>query len=207
MLRKPEYGRILFESDSGNAGGNAGTSGASGTGTPPSSGESEAVTFTEAQQKEINRLIGQARKEGRTAAEQAAQDAETARLAVQAITDQEAKGQYETAKQALTTERDGYKAELDATKASLDAANVVIAAQVAVMKGDLPAELLGGYPETGSPLDQLAWLKDRQSVFDAAKAVAGAAGANVTRLPQTPKGGNQNATDAAYEAMKGRISI
>lgn len=175
--------------------------------TSPNQRDSDPVTFTAEQQKVVDKRMADARKEGRTAAEQEARDAETARLAAQAITDQEAKGQYETAKQALTTERDGYKTELDATKASLEAANIVIAAQVAVMKGDLPTELLGGYPEDGAPLDQLAWLKDRQAVFDAAKAVAGAAGANVTRLPQTPKGGNQNATDAAYEAMKGRISI
>lgn len=207
MLRTPAYGRIFFEADSGASGGNAAGATSPGAGTPPSTEDAGVVTFTEAQQKEINRLIGNARKEGRTAAEQAAADAETARQAEAARQAAEAKGEFETVKQSLTKERDDANAANASLKASLDAANAVVVEQVEAVKKSLPAELLTGYPADGTPLEQLAWLKDRKQVFDVAVAASGAGAANVTRLPATPGGTNQSAVDAAYDRMRNRISI
>lgn len=198
MLRKPGYGRILFEADSGASGGNAGTPDASSAVTPPSSGESDAVTFTEAQQKEINRLIGNARKEGRTAAEQAAAQVESDRQADAAREAAEAKGEFETVKQSLIGERDTAKAELVTATEQVTAYAAIVAEQVETLKQALPAELLADYPQDGTPLAQLQWLKDRQQVYEVAKTAAGVA-PNVTRLAQTPQGQSAKPGDVTKE--------
>ncbi len=154
--------------------------------TPPKTEVPAPVTFTPEQQAELDRLIGKARTEGKSAAERSAQEAKDAADAAKAITDQEAKGQYEAAKQSLEGERDTAKTDAATLKTQIDAANVVIAEQVESLKGDLPKELLTDYPADVTPLDQLVWLKREAARFEVAKAAAGVTTTNVTRLVATP---------------------
>ena len=205
MLRKPLYlGRVLFEEDSGKNPPAPNPDPTPNPVTPPKEEDGPKVTLT---QTELDARMAAARKEGKASAEKLAADAKTAADADAERKRQEAAGEYETAKAGLEKERDGFKTDLDTANTQITAYAEIVAKQVEALKGDLPAELLGDYPNDGTPLDQLVWLEGRKQVFEVAKTAAGATATNITRLPATPKGRNRNATDAAYEQMKGRVSI
>jgi len=193
MLRTPAYGRLFFcETPAGTESGGSNppatpAATTSPAATPPSTEASGEVTFTEAQQKAIDRLVGKARQEGRDAEKQANTTADEERQAEAARQAEIAKGNFEKVEADLKKERDGAKADRDSLKTSLDAANAIVSEQVEALKKDLPDELLTTFPTNGTPIDQLSYLKDRQTVFEAAKAAAGVAATNVTRLPATPK--------------------
>lgn len=187
MLRTPAYGRIFFEADTGNSAGNEATTDAattpSPTATPPTTGATDAVTFTDAQQKELDRLIGKARQEGRTAAEQAAAAAETQRQADAARQADIAKGDFEKVKTDLETERDTAKTERDGLAQKVTAYEALTTTRVAALKAELPAEAVEDFPADGDPLDQLTWLEGRKALVEK---LAPASGDTKPRVPATP---------------------
>lgn len=189
MLRKPAYGRIFFEADNGDAGGNtSGTDAAtttSTTATPPSTGESDAVTFSDAQQKEINRLIGKARQEGRDAEKQVNATAEQERQAEAARQAEIEKGNFEKVKTDLETERDGFKTERDQLTAKVDRYEALTKTRVDAIKGELPAEAVEDFPADADAIDQLEWLEGRKALL-AKLAPAAAQGNGHPRVPATP---------------------
>jgi hypothetical protein len=199
MLRKPAYGRIFFEADSGNTAGNTATTDAttttSTTATPPSTGESDAVTFTDAQQKEINRLIGKARSEGKTVAEQAAAQAEQDRQAEAARQAEIEKGNFEGVKASLEQERDGFKSERDTLAGKVDRYEALTKTRVDAIKGELPAEAVEDFPAEADAIDQLEWLDGRQKLL-AKLAPAVANGSGHPRVPATPAAQGQPKQEA-----------
>ena len=167
MLRKPEYGRLFFEAETGTGGGNAGTTGTtttSTTGTPPATGESDAVTFSEAQQKELNRLIGKARTEGRDAEKQAAQEAADAAAAAAQRDADAAKGNYESAKASLESERDAARTERDDLKTENEAITAYFSTQYAAALKELPEVITAFAPaEDASFAVKSDWLTKAQA--------------------------------------------
>lgn len=210
MLRKPFYGRLFFTPETGDGGGGnppaGGSATTSTTATPPKTEETGEVTFTEAQQREVNRLVGKARTEGRTAAEQAAQAASDAAAAEAQRTADANKGNYEAAKASLEAERDGFKTERDTLAGKVSQYEALAAKQVAALKGDLPAEALEDFPAEGEPVEQWAWLEARAALV--AKLAPAGQGQH-PRVPATPKSDSaaRNAVQEATERMRGKISI
>lgn len=185
MLTKPLYGTMFFSPDDGDGvGGSATTNTTPAPETQPQTGEKPKVEFTAEQQAVIDALIGTARKEGRTAAEQAAADAKAKADADAALAEQVKQGKFEEAETEykrqlgeLTTERDGLKEKVTAYE-------TLIAAQVDAAKAALPAEALTGYPEDADPLVRMTWLTERETLIKALGVKAN--GETPPRLPKTP---------------------
>lgn len=206
MLRTPEYGRLFFYETP--AGPEAGGSNPPATppattppaATPPSTEVPGPVTFTAEQQKELNRLIGQARSEGRTAAEQAAADAETARQAEAARQADIAKGDFEKVKTDLEGERDGFKSERDTLKTENEAITAYFSAQYAAALKDLPEVITAFAPaDDASFTEKSEWLVKAQA--QAAKIDGNPTPGN---RPNPKPGTGQRDLDAA--AQKARAS-
>lgn len=185
MLTKPLYGTMFFSPDDGDGvGGSATTNTTPAPETQPQTGEKPKVEFTAEQQAVIDALIGTARKEGRTAAEQAAADAKAKADADAALAEQVKQGKFEEAETEykrqlgeLTTDRDGLKEKVTAYE-------TLIAAQVDAAKAALPAEALTGYPADADPLVRMTWLTEREMLIKALGVKANSDG--VSRLPKTP---------------------
>lgn len=164
--------------------------------TPPKTEVPATVTFTDAQQAEINRLIGKARAEGRSAAEQAAKDAQAAADAAAKQQQLEAAGEYETAKATLTSERDALKGENEALSA-------YFATQYAAAVKDLPEFIVAFAPaEDASFAEKSAWLVKAQE--QAGKVATGTVPGN---RPNPSPGGVGDAVKQATERMRHNISI
>jgi hypothetical protein len=212
MLRTPFYGRLLFLTTPAGTeagGGNPVTplappaSGANPA-TPPKTEAPAPVTFTAEQQAEINRIVGQARQEGRTAAEQAAAQAETDRQAEAARQADIDKGNFEAAKTSLEGERDGFKAERDTLKTERDALAGYFDGQFAAALKDLPESIVAFAPaEDASFADKKAWL------VKATEQAAKLGGESKPGNGPNPKPGEKpNATvEQAADQMRGRVSI
>lgn len=107
--------------------------------TPPHKEESQKVTFSDEQQKEIDRLIGAARRDGRKAAEDDA--AEVKRKADEAA-DQQRKieaGKFDEVRQSLETERDQALAKASQFDALVEAIKPEIDAQWAALPDEVTA--------------------------------------------------------------------
>ncbi len=192
MLRKPDYGRLFFyETPAGTEAGSGNPPAATTppatthpTATPPSTEGSGPVTFTAEQQAAINKLIGDARKEGRTSAEQAAADAETARQAEATRQADIAKGDFEKVKTDLESERDGFKTERDTLAGKVERYEALTKSRVDAIKGELPAEATEDFPAEADAIDQLEWLDGRQKLL--AKLAPATQQNGHPRVPATP---------------------
>ena len=175
--------------------------------TPPSTEVPAKVTFTPEQQAAIDALIGSARKEGKAAAERAAQEAKDAADAARTRADQEAKGQYEAAKQALEGERDTAKRERDELAQRVEKYEGIAKKQVEALKGDLPGEATEDFPADADPVTQLEWLESRKALI--AKLAPATQGTGHPRVPPTPQPqGRANPTEQQMaDRMRSSISI
>lgn len=157
-------------------------------------------TLTEAQQRAVDKLVSDARLEGRRAAERAAEDAKKKLEDARAQSELEAKGEYETAKAALQSQLDTAAADLATATAKIAEYEIIAKAEVASLKESLPPEALDAFPDAADPLAQMAWLKDRAALV--AKLRPGGKGNGATApLPKTP-GGDPNAQDLGDEKFK-----
>lgn len=192
MLVKPVFGRLFFSPDDGSGGGGGGAGGQptpttappADPATPPTTGEPAKVTFTPEQQAAIDALIGTARKEGKAAAEKAANDAKAAADAERARNEAEAKGEFETVKTSLVKERDDAIGERDGLKAKVESYEKLAAARVEEAKKALPAEALEDFPADADPLAQLEWLTAREKLI--ASLGIKPNGEATPKLPKTP---------------------
>jgi hypothetical protein len=193
MLTKPIYGRQFFEADTGDGGGGGESSTDSKTDpkatteTPPKTEDTATVTFSAEQQKFIDKLMGDARKEGRQAAEKAANDAKAAADAERERQDQEAKGQYEEVKASLIQERDTAKTEADTLKARVEQYEALAAKRVDALKDELklPDEVMKRFPDDADSLVKLTWLEEQGELAKLYRTEGGGPKDGV-KLPKTP---------------------
>lgn len=108
---------------------------------PGEKGEPIEVTFTPEQQKLIDKRIGEARRDGRKAAEDAADEAKRKADAEAEVAKQVAAGEFETARKSLETDRDNAIAERDAANEKLAAIVSSLEASVNEAWKNLPAEV------------------------------------------------------------------
>lgn len=113
--------------------------------TPPKTEESPKVTFTDEQQKELNKLIANARREGKAAAEKDANDVKAKAEADAERSRQEAAGEYEKAKTTLTAERDTAASERDGYKGKLETLLADLKPEIEKAWAGLPAEVSALY--------------------------------------------------------------
>lgn len=121
------------------------TSADGNTGTPPQQEETPKVQFTAEQQAEINKMIGNARREGKQSAEAEATAAKAAAEA-EAERDRQVKaGEFEAVRASLESERDTAASERDAVKSQLEALTTAIKPGVEAEWNELPEEVVELY--------------------------------------------------------------
>lgn len=108
---------------------------------PGEKGESIEITFTPEQQKLIDKRIGEARRDGRKAAEDAAAEAKRKAEADADVARQIAAGEFDTARQAIEAERDKAIADRDAANAKLEAVVSSLETSVKEAWKTLPPEI------------------------------------------------------------------
>lgn len=128
------HGPLLAPEGNDGGGGGTGTQDGAKTADPGGTkgdgashdGNAGAVTFTAEQQREVDRIAAQARKDGKKAAEDAATATQQAAERQRQIDADVAKGEFESARQKLTgdltaaqTERDRLSAENDQLRAAM----------------------------------------------------------------------------------------
>lgn len=109
--------------------------------TPGENGDKTGITFTEDQQKAIDRMMGEARRDGRKAAEDAADEAKRKAEADAEVARQIAAGEFETARKTIEDERDAAVADRDAYKARIDTLVAAIKPTVDAAWTELPDEV------------------------------------------------------------------
>jgi hypothetical protein len=187
MLVKPTFGRLFFSPDDGDGGGGGNPATTNTTPAPetqPQTGEKPKVEFSAEQQAVIDALIGTARKEGRTAAEQAAADAKAKADADAALAEQVKQGKFEEAETEYKRQLGELTTDRDDLAEKVAAYETLIGTQVDAAKAALPAEALTGYPEDADPLTRMTWLAERETLIKALGVKANSDG--VTKLPKTP---------------------
>lgn len=174
--------------------------------TPPKTEDPQKVTFTPEQQKEIDRLMGAARSEGKTKAESDA--AEAKRLADEAADrDRLAKaGEFDKVRASLESERDTLKTDRDGLKTENDALTGYFTAQYDAAIKDLPEIITAFKPADGAGFaEKAAWLATAQ---EQAKKLNG--GSPVTKgpgfRPSPSSGGITNDQAIAEGKRSGKYS-
>ncbi len=177
------------------------------TETPPKQEEKAPVTFTAEQQSVLDKLIGDARKDGKTIAERAATDAKAQADADRLRVEQEAKGEFDKVKQSLIEERDAVKTDKNEMAAKVASYEKLALKRVEAVKAGIPAEALDDFPDDADALEQLTWLEGRAALL--AKLIPAGAATNGARVPATPQsqGVTKSEYERAVEQMRGRISI
>ncbi len=167
----------------------------------------EKPQFDDAQQKHINDLLAAERRDTETKVTQRLKDeadaAETKRQQDAARAAAEAKGEFETVKTSLISERDAAATERDALKDENAAITAYFSAQYAAALQELPEVITAFAPaEDASFAEKSAWLTKAQT--QAAKIGSDPKPGN--RPNPKPLGGG-DAVKQATEQMRGRISI
>jgi hypothetical protein len=179
--------------------------------TPPAKTEdtAESITFSDEQQRVINKLMAKAKREGEEKAEQARLDAEADAKRKAEQDQQLARGEFDQVKAAIETERDEVKAEAERIRSENERYAALATKRLESLKADLdlPAEVMKTYPADAPILDQLDWLEDRAAIWEAARqANGGPKGAVVTATPKAA-GSTQPDIDRITADMRSRISI
>lgn len=165
--------------------------------------------FTKEQQEFIDKLVGDARVEGKNKAKQEADDAKKKADDDKAQADLIAKGEFETAKTNYETTISGLQTDVKTRDELIEKYEKLAADQVTAKREELelPKEWMEGYPEKGTPIDQLAYLTEREKLWKAAHPETGdpanpAKPAN-PRPPSTPaaptNGAKKQLTDAELQ--------
>ena len=111
------------------------------TGTPPQQGDSPKVTFTPEQQAEINKMIGNARREGKQSAEAEATAAKAAADAAAERDRQVKAGEFDQVRTSLEKERDDAASDRDDYKSRFDKVIEAIKPSVDEQWKTLPEEV------------------------------------------------------------------
>lgn len=194
--------------DGPNANGNDGKP--NGDANPGAQGDAKGgeVTFTAEQQAAINKLIGDARKEGRDAAKRDAdeakrkadEDAETNRK-VEAGKFDEVRTDLEGKVTTLTGERDTLASKVERYETAIQP----VVASLKESVGKDGTEWLDGFPQDAEPLDQMTWLNERAAFK--AKVAPATQGANRSGIPPTPKPNGTGVDDEAGRKAQQRMTI
>jgi hypothetical protein len=219
MLTKPYFARVFFDPDD-DAGAGAGktddkskqseakSDGKSDTTvtSPPDEG-SPKFTLTQA---ELDARMAAARKEGKSAAEKAAADAQTAAQAERERKEAEERGEFHKVRESLESERDTAKSEADSLKSRVEQYEQLMQRQLASRKAELklPEEIMKRFPADADVLTQLEWLEEKAADIAIIRAEQGGP-ANGIIHPKTPlpNGVTKTEYEKAAEQMRGRIKI
>lgn len=165
MLRKPIYGRLFFDADAGN--GEGGGAGSGESGDKPNGEKPAAPTYSDEQQRDIDRRIAAARRQAEADAkarleQTAAEKAEAERVERERKAAEE-RGEFDKVRQSLEAERDTFKTDAQAKAERLERYEAVIGPLVAerleAVKAASP-DVAEGFPKDADTLSQLDWLND-----------------------------------------------
>lgn len=190
---RSRFGHLRFlDTDGGAAGGNAGAApgasagagaaagaaagaqagaaagaGAAAAGAGGAGADDGKVTFTDAQQAFINGLVADAVTRGENKAKTAAQ-AETDRLAAaKAIEDAAAKGDFETAKAALESDKTKLTTRAETAEGVVTRYETALKPQVETLEGEIAPELRPEYKADAPLIDRFEFLVARKATLAA----------------------------------------
>lgn len=213
------YGRLFFSPD-GDGGAGGGGNGGAGDGKPGGDGKSgddanpggkqgdDQIAFTPEQQKHIAKLVGDARKEGKSKAEQdAISKKEEDRIAAELKLEEE-KGNFAAVKTALETDRDKHKTEAETTAQQLADAEEQLASVVVdklkALEETGDKDLVAAFPKDAKPLEQLKWLNDPRTKAAIKAATENKKVLDANGRPRTPITPKPNGTGKPDDSDRAR---
>lgn len=197
----------FLDADKGDGAGNVVESDTTATDAKPGEQGEAGVMFTTEQQAAINKMIGDARRDGRKAAETDAERKRRESDESRERDEQIKRGEFDAVRTGLETKVTELSTVKDTLAQTLTAYETEFAPVIAAKLAAVPETAKAGFPQDASPLEQLKWLNDPRTVAlieREAETQKIADARNGARNPMTPIP-NGNAKEAAQEAERQRL--